>query len=148
MKTWFLKYCLSVAALFFVAFSCFPNNAQPLQFGKENTQADSGYFHNDKKVASHLILKKVTEESFHKQNLHRTFVNHSKGSFTETQYEAQNTLTLKKSKTLIKFNPLWFVSAVPYKYCNKKSGAIPFKYSFFNSFMQDALYIKLQVMRL
>lgn len=147
MKTWFLKYCLSVAALLFVAFACFPNNAQPFQFGKENTQIDSGYLHPDKKVAYHLVLKKVKENTFHKQNLQHTFVNHWKGSCPETQFEAQNTLTLKKAKALFKFEVLRFARLLSGKGFNEQH-SVRFEYSCFNSFLHSALYIRLQVMRL
>lgn len=147
MKTRFLKYCLSIAALLFVAFTCFPNNVQSFQLGKENTQTDSGYLHPEKKVASHRTLKKVKESSFHRQNLQRTFVSHSKGSCPETQFEAQNTLTLKKAKALFKFEVLRFAQLLSGKGFNEQR-SVHFEYSRFNSFLHDALYIKLQVLRL
>jgi len=147
MKTRVLKYCLSIAALLFVAFTCFPNNAQSFQFGKENTQTDSGYLHPEKKVASYRALKKVKENSFHKQNLQHTFVNHFKGSCPETQFEAQNTLTLKKAKALFKFKVLRFAQLLSGKGFNEQR-SVHFDYSRFNSFLHSALYIRLQVMRL
>lgn len=147
MKTRFLKYCLSIAALLFVAFTCFPNNTQPFKFDKENTQADSAYLHPDKKVPSHLVLKKLKQSSFHKENIQNTFVSHSKGSCPETQFEAQNTLTVKKAKALFKFEVLRFAHILSGKGFNEQH-TVRFKYSRFNSFLHSALYIRLQVMRL
>lgn len=147
MKTRFLKYCLSVAALLFVAFTCFSNNAQPLQFGTENAQADFSYLHPEKKVASQRDLKKAKENTFHKENLQHTFVSHYKGNFTETQFEVQNTLTLKKAKALFRFEVLRFARILLGKDFNEQH-TVRFKYSRFNSFLHSALYIRLQVMRL
>ncbi len=147
MKTWFLKYCLSIAAILFVAFTCFPNNAQSFQFGKENAQTDSSYLHPDKKFSSQFVLKKVKENSFHKQNLHHTFVSHSKGNCPETQFEAQNQLTLKKAKALFKFEVLRFARILSGKDFNEQA-LVPFEYSRFNSFLHSALYHRLQVIRL
>lgn len=147
MKTGFLKYCLSVAALLFVAFTCFSNNAQPLQFGRENAQTESAYLHPDKNIGSQLVLKKIKESTFHKQNLQRTFVSHSKGSCPETQFEAENTLTLKKPKALFKFEVLRFLQLLSGKDLNEHQ-TVRFKYFRFNSFLYNDLYIRLQVMRL
>lgn len=147
MKTRFLKYCLSIATLLFVAFTCFPNNTQSFQFGKENTQADSSYLHPEKKVASQRDLKKAKENTFHKENLQHTFVSHYKGNFTEIQFEVQNTLTLKKAKALFRFEVLRFAQILLGKDFNEQH-TVRFKYSRFNSFLHSALYIRLQVMRL
>lgn len=147
MKTRFLKYCLSIAALLFVVFSCFPNNAQSLQFGKGSTQTDLSYLHPDKTFSSHFVLKKVKENNFHKRTIHHTFVNHLKANFAETQLEAQNTLTLKKAKALFKFQVLSFARILSGKYFNEKA-LVPFEYSRLNSFLHSALYLRLQVMRL
>ena len=147
MKTWFLKYCLSIAALLFIAFTCYSNNAGSLQFGKQNTQTASGYLHPDKKFSSQLVLKRAKENSFHKQNLQHTFVSHSKGSCPEAQFEVRNTLTLKKVKALFKFEVLRFARILSGKDF-KEQALVPFEYSRFNSFLHNALYIKLQVIRL
>lgn len=147
MKTRFLKYCLSIAALLFVAFSCFPNNAQSLQFGKGNTQTDLSYLHPDKTFSSHFALKKGHDKGFHKETIHHTLINHLKANFHETEFEAETVVKLKKAKALFKFQVLSFACILSGKGFNEQV-VVPFEYSRLNSFLHSALYLRLQVMRL
>lgn len=147
MKTTFIKYCLSFVVLFFTTFTCFAHQLEIKQVGDKRNITEKGFGYEIKEQSSTIALKRVEDKGFHKETINHTVVNHLKGSFTETQFEAQNTLTLKKAKALFKFEVLRFARILSGKDFNEQA-LVPFEYSRFNTFLHSALYLRLQVIRL
>lgn len=148
MKTAFLKYYLSFVVLLFTTLTCFAHQLEIKQVDYKDNNSETAFYQEVKVILPTIALKKVNDKGFHKETIHHTVVNHLKANFLETEFEAETVVKLKKVKALFKFNLLRFAQALQNNDAVEKAGQIPFKFSKFYSFLNNALYIKLHVLRL
>ena len=149
MKNQFQKYYFLITAVLLVVLGHFSNQSYAVQLGAKNTQLTAFSFHSAQQPLEKNNFTRRSNEFFQKDSVNYTFIDHSKGNISESEFEITTTLKFQEIEPLLKYNDLpRFISSAVADFHSRKSALILSTFSQFYTSLKNALYLKFRVIRL
>lgn len=148
MKKQFQRYYFLVVVLLITVFNCFSHQLYSVQLGSENTEVVFSSFHSIENTLEQNDFTKASDKFLYKDTVNHTFVDHSKGNISETEFEVNLTFKFKGIDALLKFNTWRCISSAVVDFHSRKSALILSNLSLSYTSLNDALYLKFEVIRL